>query len=528
MSHDDTPRSPSRRSLVAGLAATGGLAALLATPAEAAADPLTRRLFVEDFRTASDQQAWEDAVAACHALTGGAHLIASAPTYDFTAPIDLTGLSNVTIEGLGADTTTLRADPSLTGSLTRVFFIGGSASTRNITFRNLGFDGGMTGEPSGHARDGAQPRPFPSDGYLRTGIFAQGPHAPTSPTLGEVNGITVENCRFYGLEHLPVHVNGARNVAVRDTYFRRCKDVGFTFCHSVQFHHNRIEWSADNGVSLSRGCREVTCSGNTIAGSFFSGIFAGGFGDDIGPSHLAIVGNTVSNSGIGGIELTRGTCDTLVQGNVVEGVLRGVGTWNSDGNGPWYGVGIMISGMPLNHSSSFSSGDQGDYEQLAERHVIVGNLVRNAERCGILFHGTDHLTVLGNGVHNPGSEYYIDGVTPIPDDATYRNVGIGAFAPAAGSSTNTTIMTNQITDSRGGVMTYGIIPRQPSTGMIAGNVIEGAAQTTPEGFPAPTHSSASRPAASAFPPGSSIFDTTTNSPLWSDGSTWRDASGSPA
>lgn len=49
-------------------------------------------------------------------------------------------------------------------------------------------------------------------------------------------------------------------------------------------------------------------------------------------------------------------------------------------------------------------------------------------------------------------------------------------------------------------------------------------------FNAPTRSlsapSSSRPEAASVPVGSQIYDTTLNKPLWSDGTSWRDAAGS--
>ncbi|CAM3540613.1 right-handed parallel beta-helix repeat-containing protein [Occultella aeris] len=520
-----------RRGLLAGLAGAGALAAVLAASRPAHADPPpSGRVLVEDHYPAStttDQEAWQAALNAAAALPGPSHVIASGASYHLTQPLNLTGFQDLTIEGLGPTSTTLRVDPARATALNNLFVIGGTAATARVTLRNLGFHGGMLSpEPEAHARDGAQPRPFPAGGYLRTAIYALGADDPTASGHAVVDGVTIENCRFYGTDGLPILLKGVRNVVVRDCYARRCLDIGFTFCTSVHFIGNRVEWCADNGVSLSRGCSEVVCVGNTIIGSFAAGIFAGGFGDDPGPSQITIVANTVLDSALCGIQLTKGTTDALVQANVIDGVLRGYGTWESDGNGPIYGVGVMVAGMPLTHSEATSSGNQADYERLAQRIQIIGNTISNADRAGVLMHGTDQISIIGNTVHNPGSATYVDGVTPIPPDATYRNTGIGPFAPAAAGCTNTTIALNQIADDRGGVMIYGVIGAQGVSTLAVGNTIVGAAQTSGgAGFRAPALPTVSRPTAASVGIGGNLYDTTLHKPIWSDGSAWRDAAG---
>lgn len=54
----------------------------------------------------------------------------------------------------------------------------------------------------------------------------------------------------------------------------------------------------------------------------------------------------------------------------------------------------------------------------------------------------------------------------------------------------------------------------PEDALLAGAVIESLAIDT-----------ANRPDAAGFPAGSMIFDTTLGKPLWSDGTDWRDATG---
>jgi hypothetical protein len=394
-------------------------------------DPHT--LIVESFHRsddASDDLAWQRAVATAAAAGRPTIVVGTRSTYSFRSPVSLEGLKNCVIGGTAADRPSFAAATGA-GPLPSIFWIptkSGGASA-NIVFQYFSVQGGMTAEPDGFARD---QRPFGKD-FVVTPIRLNGNLVPGEATNSAISNVTIDSVRFYGAKSLPVLMRGITTVAVTNCEFERNLDPGFTFCAGVTFVNNSSKWSGDNGVSLSRGCSDVICTNNRISGSWHAGIFAGGWLNFPGPTRVTISNNILSELGSRGIYVSGGTSSVLVSENAITSVHRGIGNYAYDE----LGTGISVTGM--------GSGSPTIYSKIATDLNIERNTIVGAEGWGIRFAGVDGLTISENIIRDIGSAQTVKGV-PIARTDLLRNIAIGA--PAGGASTNVAIIGNRMTDTR--------------------------------------------------------------------------------
>ncbi len=333
----------------------------------------------------------------------------------------------------------MRARQILSGSL--------ADPVENVRFSNFRLDGGMTSAPDVGIFDRYQDRTWGSDRFQQ-GITANGDGVPDQTHNAVVSNIELFDNEFIGMYSLPVLLQGVKNVKVHANRFLRCLDVGFTWVEALDVSHNRVEWSADNGLSLSRGCSQVVALGNTIVGSYYSGIHFGGFGGNNGPQDVSIVGNTILTSrqyGISGLDAPQGV---VITGNLVDGVLRGDTSANrdtlSDAVGFPFGTGIIVTGKLTNVGTTTPTVDAS-----AMNVLISDNVVMNADRMGILVGGgCSDISVDGNKVLNIGSKYNAGGTIEIVSTHLYYNIGIGIYNPHAATITNVAFIGNMVTDTR--------------------------------------------------------------------------------
>lgn len=416
-----------------------------AGPAGPAGETQLRYLNVDDYAQPgdiSDTEAWQRAVDFLVAnpedyvrtLTG------MKPFYQLHNRIIVKGLQNVVIGGSALQTLIFKPAPTSAGG---VIFYGphgeGTLDTFNVTFSNIELHGGVV-SPADGIFDRKQDRTRTAP-YYNSFLYLQGNGVPGQSTRGAVDRIRIENVTIKDTWGLPVLIQGASNVEMTGCRIHRCLDTGFTFTKGVRFVNNRVTWSADNGVSLSRGCTQIVCVGNNIEGSYYAGIHLGGFGGDPGPDHVVVSGNTVLNSRQYGISAIAGAKNASITGNVVDGVLRGGA---SDGNrdhmvdaaGNYNGSGIVVSGSVAN-------------SQLGHDFTISGNVVKNADRNGISVGGmTERVTISGNTVTDIGSEFTVGGGTPIGTTHRYYNVAIGSYGLYDSTIKDVVVVGNTVVDTR--------------------------------------------------------------------------------
>lgn len=428
-----------------------------------------RLIDVDDYAQpgdASDTQRWQRAINYAISLPkdGTSYTITGTKDiYYFNAAVNFKGLHNAVIGGAASSPLTFKPSSGRSGGGMFAVPTGSfSGSTENVTFSNFRVDGGIVSPPDGVFDREQDRQPNPA-GYLSSFLNIRGDLFPGEGNNGVVDRIRLENVTIDNCMGLPLLIQGARNVEMTGCRVHRCKDIGFTFCEGVRFTDNRVTWSADNGVSLSRGCTQVVCVGNTVEGSYYAGIHLGGFGGDAGPEHVVIASNTVYNSRMYGISAVNGARYLTITGNVVDGVLRG-GASSSDRDhlvdsaGNANGSGIAVSGYITPVSSSSPT-----VTYWAQDIVISGNVVRHADRNGIsVLGGTERVTITGNTVTDIGSEFSVGGGVVISHQHSYYNIAIGAYGLHDSVIRDLAITGNTVVDTRQDpIINYAV--RIPST-----------------------------------------------------------------
>ncbi len=400
----------------------------------------------------------------------------------------------------------------------------------------------------------------------------------------------MRDVRVFGIEGLPLFFTGIRGtVTITDYVAERCLDTGFTFNESVIFHGNHVRFSADNGVSLSRGNGSVVCIANHFSDSFYYGVWVAGFEGDAGPTNVVVTGNAIGRSHLGGVTARASAARGVIANNVIDTVYRAA---NGDG-----GTGIQLGGTTATGAWSTDL-------------VVRDNLIVDANRGGIVLGPLmRNVSIEGNMIIRPGIASDFTGV-PIEADAVNQNYGVLVTGGSGNDWANIFITGNTFIDDRDTpVANYGVYVtaaasnrvknhsnrwvglRQPDTtttnlgprGALVGEgtradvrltlnaasdgaiyqvfqsaglsayriakvsdtELEVATYPTIGGnavrsfvvdrataqlqFSRPprltTYTTANRPSAATFGRGAMIYDTTLGKPLWSNGSAWHDASG---
>lgn len=434
----------------------GGLIGTEGTIARAQVDAAVKRLtrdtmrllIVEDFYQFgdTDDQTWQRTVDHAIATGGKCRILGTKLDYRFVIGVDLTGLKTAVIAGLGKFSTQIRAAEGA-GEILAAFHVPVVMTgevLESVTFEGIRFDGNMIGVFTAHARPKRDiPANFGADRIL-TAVYLNGNLIPTEPNNATIDRVRFVDCSFFGLQQLPIHIRGVKNVALKDCYLWRCLDPGWVHCKSVYATTNQVDWSADNGLSLSRGCEQVFAVENDIMGAYFAGIHTGGWDGEAGASRVVVTGNIVRNSGMYGISLLDGTTYAKVTNNIIDGVLRGIDTWGTDSSSVQYGAGILIGGV-VSDGTKMNSKD--GYSKLAAHNDITNNLIMNAERFGIVWYGAIDNDILANHVYNCGSATMLDG-TAIEASNDWRNVAIGPYIPWASSQSGHKIKLNTVIEDR--------------------------------------------------------------------------------
>lgn len=156
---------------------------------------------------------------------------------------------------------------------------GADSAAGNLRLVGLIFDGE-------HARGTTWPYSNATSNYKMPYAF----QIPANSNTADTECI-IRSCVFRDFMTFPLQVFHYKRVECTKNKFTRCKDPGFLFCQHVVFSENVVEWSSDNGVSISRGCKNIICNNNVIRDSQIAGIWVAGF------TPSANVANTLTITG---------------------------------------------------------------------------------------------------------------------------------------------------------------------------------------------------------------------------------------
>ncbi len=142
---------------------------------------------------------------------------------------------------------------------------GATTSVSRILLDGIIFDGD-------HARGTTWPYSTATSNYGMLIAFSITANPNTDDTE-----VLIRNCVFKDFQSYPFQVWHFKRVEFSRNKISRCKDPGFLFCQNVVAVENVVEWSSDNGFSVSRGCKNIICCNNVIKDSEIAGIWVAGY-----------------------------------------------------------------------------------------------------------------------------------------------------------------------------------------------------------------------------------------------------------
>jgi len=436
------------------------MTAIIRNPDSNANEALARSaaiFYVDDFRQSSDGSdfyCWDRALSAARAFGGACVVRASAREYVISRTCSLAGLNNVVIEGAGMGATII------SGMLHQRLPVGfsltsGTQGSSNLTIRDMTFRGSLTNDGALGDSLARDEREFVSNWSATGGVLASSRAGDrgmqmaldiAGSRLGSggptIRDLTIERVAFVGLKVLPARLYGIDGFTrVENCFFRRCYDLGLRSNESVRIAGNRFEYSADNGVSISRGNTRVVCADNVSYGSFYNGIWVAGWEGEPGPSGATVSGNLVDYSGRHGIYVARGSKDVAISGNHISNAKRFRENWE--------GVGICIEQADDASIDDVDGDGSTDDERMTANISVVGNTIVDCERGGVLIGGNcANVVVVGNTIVRPGRP-----TKPMGGDLDLEGGGdnFGISTPGTGPNTrNVLVAQNLIVDDRDG------------------------------------------------------------------------------
>ena len=305
-----------------------------------------------------------------------------------------------------------------------------SSNKSYLVVENITIEGGVSNE-------GIYPRSrtsrIISKNTFRRGIYCDGKNS-------NIKNITIRNCVFKNLEDFPILLDSVENVTIENCHFYNCIDVGLIHCKNITFEENKIEKSADNGVSISRGCKKAIVNNNIIKECAYAGIWLSGWSNEnsgelgLGVNEFTCLGNVITNCGHFGIQLTDAPKNGVISNNTIKNITRGTYDEPND----FRGVGIKISSYPeVKYTIA-------EISQMAENLFVTDNNIIECARGGIEVRGLDTGNISDNLIKNCGSEYLADGFTVIPSSSIEQNFGLRFYI----KNTLVDIKNNKIIDKR--------------------------------------------------------------------------------
>jgi hypothetical protein len=396
-------------------------------------------LLVPTGNAATDASAINSAMAAMSAFGGGRVRLSGQA---WTVSASLTPRSGVTLSGSPGTTISHTANSNIVYGSTTAF--------TDFTVEGITFLGPVNQFPTVPTRGRTT-----SGAGAQTAVFLSGDLDTTGSGQAALTNFTMRNCAVKNMSALPIRIGGVRGkVSVTNCDFINNQDAGFLFCESVDFSHNYVYGGADNGVSLSRGCKKVTCVGNRIEACAYNGIWVAGFFSDKAPQNFTVTGNVIKNVGHNGIYCDYAPRYGAITGNSIDcGYYRGPVDATTD----IQGAGIYIGGFPTTDRTTPTDWAQGI--------AVTGNFIRAAARAGVYVNGAKRVAIIGNQISDIGTQYLADGVTAISSTDATTNVGI--LVDNATTSSDITVALNPVIDSRSpAYCNYGVVP-QNTAGVYA-------------------------------------------------------------
>lgn len=366
----------------------------------------------------SDKDRFQRAVDKAKA-SGSKEVIAPVPTggaYLFHERVDVGSANNLTIRGVGNKLVQLKAAPGA-GEI-NLFSI--SAGFKNLRITGFDFVGAVVENPTVPTRA----RTYGAD-RMKSAIWFNGDLGMTQITTDVIENLTFDNNRVYGSSGLPLWLSGLRGTTrIHDNTFDNNYDIGLMYLDNAYFHDNRILNSRDNGVSVSRGCKNVFVHNNYIQNACYWGIWTGGFLStgttqadrdnpaNWGPSFVIVSDNIVNGSGYGGVYASVGPKSVQIHDNTF---LDG-GSGPVDAPNDQYGVGVYIGGL---------SNSVGGYSTWAEDIHVHHNIVNKMSRGGVYIGaGSRRIMVDNNQFKDIGWQFLANGTTEVLGTDATRNYGV--------------------------------------------------------------------------------------------------------
>ncbi|GAA4824362.1 right-handed parallel beta-helix repeat-containing protein [Streptomyces ziwulingensis] len=453
-----------RTGAVTGLVEAGNNLSDIADAAEARANlgaaatvdgqgrnPLTGRWHPEAYGavgdyTADDTAAVQACIEACSAAGGGTvrlgrHALSGSGVHPRTG---------VTLEGIPGYS-------KLKNTSSNFAIASDGTPVSNIAFRDFTIEGPVNEVPTAPKRTRTNSGPGTTMGLWITGDLD-----PTQAGAPVIRDVTIQNVTVRNTTSLPIRISGVRGtVLTENCLFYNTQDAGWIFCENVRVIGCRSMWSADNGLSLSRGNQSVVCVGNSVEGAAYHGIWLSGYVGYTGPVDFACTGNTIKNIGQAGILLMDSPRNGTVTGNMIDKQwVRGDSSAPTDE----FVYGIMIRGNSTTPAAPGTS--------VAYGLRVANNTIYAAPRAGISIDGATACVVEDNLIQDTGTATFSDG-SVITSSFTSQNIGILCSHPS--TLTACTIRSNTIIDKRTTPYTNrGVHPVRISGALIYGNTVEGA------------------------------------------------------
>lgn len=300
----------------------GELAGISSTAAAPTIKNMLRVFNVKDYGAIGDGST-DDLTAIQNAINAATSVggIVFFPAATYIVSNSIVPKNNVTLQGV-QNISILKMSASAGRTIKLI-----NAALTNFTIDSMTFSGSVNSFPTVPTRT----RTISGNG-AETAVYITGDQDPFTAGTGAISNITLRNCKIQNHSALPIRISGTTGtIKVVDCDFINNQDPGFIFNDEVIFNNNHCMNGADNGVSLSRGNKKVTCVGNTIENVAFQGIFIAGFdingdGDiqNAGPTNFTVTGNTIKNCGYNGIYADAAPKHGVISGNVVQqGYYRG-------------------------------------------------------------------------------------------------------------------------------------------------------------------------------------------------------------
>lgn len=394
---------------------------------------------VDQYRQAGDPDdtaAWRRAVA--DAITRGRPVSAPSRTYTLSDRVDVVGANGLVVSGAGAEATILNVSGATT-TLQSLFWSSGACT--DVVFQDMTVRGTQVDDTNGVPR---RSRTHTGNG-LNTAFLFAGDARPGFETRPVVRNIKLRRVRIQHTRGLPFWFDGVRGFAgAYDVDTLNTMDAGFTWCEHVVGDNFTSTNSADNGISISRGCKRVTFGQISVTNAAYFGVWVAGWVADpanldpswTGPQDFSIDTINVVTAGKGGVQLDDAPQNGRIGNIYVRDIRRGPSDEPSNINC----VGIRVGGFPASNRQAVTA---------YAKNIRVDNaLLINCARGGVAVSGAQDVTFGSVTVVNAGTPFLADGTTAIPSSQADQNFGLAVEPGAESSVTRLVVNSLRVVDTR--------------------------------------------------------------------------------